>query len=333
MSTILILKQLLYQLKPEQIKASLSRYYSWKNESLDIQVTQKAYKCFESNVIIDDKKSVAGFGRNEDEATLNAARIALEGVIDSVTGEDLKALKRILEGDDTKIEEPQITQNDSELVQLLRELNLEEKADIFKREKIGVKELRRMNRRDLHDIGLSEKSAENVFWHFHPQAVRESNSELSKLKAENEKLRKLLNLDAPPRYLICPISHELMEDPVFTADGHTYERSAIDNWLRLHNTSPVTGLALAGKSLRPNYALRLAVQQYKEIVEAIQGKPYPKLTSDPCRDLYRTAYGHQFNDPFESPSQDDLRMMTLKAVNTVNGEFHLRLSPAKNICD
>jgi hypothetical protein len=38
------------------------------------------------------------------------------------------------------------------------------------------------------------------------------------------------------------ITQELMEDPVFTADGHTYERWAITKWLNEKKTSPQTGL-------------------------------------------------------------------------------------------
>ena len=37
----------------------------------------------------------------------------------------------------------------------------------------------------------------------------------------------------PPAELVCPISHVLMtNDPVIAADGHTYERGAIDTWFR-----------------------------------------------------------------------------------------------------
>ena len=36
----------------------------------------------------------------------------------------------------------------------------------------------------------------------------------------------------------CPITRELMRDPVIAADGHTYDREAIEMWLRNHNTSP-----------------------------------------------------------------------------------------------
>jgi hypothetical protein len=31
--------------------------------------------------------------------------------------------------------------------------------------------------------------------------------------------------------IVCPITFKIMEDPVTAADGHTYERSAIQEWI------------------------------------------------------------------------------------------------------
>jgi SUMO ligase MMS21 Smc5/6 complex component len=31
--------------------------------------------------------------------------------------------------------------------------------------------------------------------------------------------------------MVCPITFKIMEDPVIAADGHTYERSAIQEWI------------------------------------------------------------------------------------------------------
>ena len=59
-----------------------------------------------------------------------------------------------------------------------------------------------------------------------------------------------------PAELECPISHELMLDPVLTCDGETYERSAIEEWLAQHSTSPLTGQPLAETSLVPNVMVR-----------------------------------------------------------------------------
>lgn len=47
--------------------------------------------------------------------------------------------------------------------------------------------------------------------------------------------------DAPPAFF-CPISMELMRDPVSTADGHCYERASIERWFAQGSrTSPKTG--------------------------------------------------------------------------------------------
>ena len=49
----------------------------------------------------------------------------------------------------------------------------------------------------------------------------------------------------PPTEYFCPITQELMFDPVSTADGHTYERAAIKRWLsKGKRTSPLTGAVL-----------------------------------------------------------------------------------------
>jgi hypothetical protein len=47
---------------------------------------------------------------------------------------------------------------------------------------------------------------------------------------------------APPHEFLCSITRELMADPVVLYDsGHTYERTAIERWLSMHSTDPVTG--------------------------------------------------------------------------------------------
>mmetsp|Transcript_37104 Transcript_37104/g.67200 ORF Transcript_37104/g.67200 Transcript_37104/m.67200 type:complete len:475 (+) Transcript_37104:117-1541(+) len=53
----------------------------------------------------------------------------------------------------------------------------------------------------------------------------------------------------------CPITRELMKDPVIAQDGHTYDRSAIEMWLRNHTTSPKTGQEMASV-LIPNHNLK-----------------------------------------------------------------------------
>ena len=55
-----------------------------------------------------------------------------------------------------------------------------------------------------------------------------------------------------------------MEDPVMAADGFSYERGAIEDWLsRGSSSSPMTGAPLAHQHLAPNLAVRTAVDIMK----------------------------------------------------------------------
>ncbi len=47
-----------------------------------------------------------------------------------------------------------------------------------------------------------------------------------------------------------------MVEPVIAADGHTYERVALEDWLLQNNTSPVTGGLLAHTRIVPNVLVR-----------------------------------------------------------------------------
>jgi len=67
----------------------------------------------------------------------------------------------------------------------------------------------------------------------------------------------------PPEEYICPISKEIMTDPVILCDGFTFEKHVIAKWLADNNTSPLTNLPLTSKALIPNIALRKAIETWK----------------------------------------------------------------------
>ncbi|KAL4189868.1 hypothetical protein AMTRI_Chr08g209180 [Amborella trichopoda] len=61
----------------------------------------------------------------------------------------------------------------------------------------------------------------------------------------------------------CPISLDLMHDPVIVASGQTYERSSISRWIEDgHLTCPKSGQVLAHTNLVPNHALRSLIAQW-----------------------------------------------------------------------
>lgn len=94
---------------------------------------------------------------------------------------------------------------------------------------------------------------------------------------ENEKI--LLSCINPDDFR-CPISLELMSDPVTIETGHTYERSSILKWFRSGNaTCPKTGKRLRSIELVPNLVLRGLIQQYCNA----NGIPFASADSGCCR--------------------------------------------------
>ena len=71
--------------------------------------------------------------------------------------------------------------------------------------------------------------------------------------------------DGPPvpSGFVCPISDDIMRDPVMCADGHTYDRPNIEQWFAGgHDTSPNTGARLPHLNLVPNHALRNSIEDF-----------------------------------------------------------------------
>jgi len=61
----------------------------------------------------------------------------------------------------------------------------------------------------------------------------------------------------------CPITMQMMEDPVILDDEYTYERIAIVDWLHNHNTSPLTRQVVNRTRLLTNRALRDTINAWK----------------------------------------------------------------------
>ncbi|KAJ8714311.1 hypothetical protein PYW07_002536 [Mythimna separata] len=69
---------------------------------------------------------------------------------------------------------------------------------------------------------------------------------------------------AAPHALLCPLSHRVMHEPVFAADGYTYERANILDWFLAADgaVSPVSGRRLLSACLQLNYGVRAQLRDY-----------------------------------------------------------------------
>ena len=66
---------------------------------------------------------------------------------------------------------------------------------------------------------------------------------------------------------VCPINHTTFVDPVIAADGYTYERAAIEQWITANPTdtrSPLTNVVLLHTKLIPNHSLKSCIADWQE---------------------------------------------------------------------
>ncbi|XP_073041413.1 U-box domain-containing protein 26-like [Primulina eburnea] len=107
--------------------------------------------------------------------------------------------------------------------------------------------------------------------------------------------RSLLPLDDVvqiPYHFRCPISLELMRDPVTVCTGQTFDRLSIESWVGTGNTTcPVTRVSLADFILIPNHTLRRLIQEWCVANRSfgVERIPTPKQPADPS--LVRTLLG------------------------------------------
>merc|ERR1711964_219396 len=72
-----------------------------------------------------------------------------------------------------------------------------------------------------------------------------------------------LELEAPNEFQ-CPISLEVMADPVVIVSGHTYERAAIEKWFNEgHRTCPKSHVWVENTTTVPNHTLRTMIQDFE----------------------------------------------------------------------
>ncbi|MQL41471.1 U-box domain-containing protein, partial [Escherichia coli] len=66
-----------------------------------------------------------------------------------------------------------------------------------------------------------------------------------------------------PNHFHCPVSLELMNDPVTLPTGITYDRESIEKWIEAGNkTCPVTNQVLTSFDMIPNHSLRIMIQDW-----------------------------------------------------------------------
>ncbi|XP_077245642.1 U-box domain-containing protein 44-like isoform X2 [Tasmannia lanceolata] len=86
----------------------------------------------------------------------------------------------------------------------------------------------------------------------------------------------------PLQSFYCPITRDVMVDPIQTSSGQTFERSAIEKWFEDGNTTcPMTMTPLNREIIRPNITLRKSIEEWTDRNMMIMiGSMKSKLSSD-----------------------------------------------------
>ncbi|KAH9302218.1 hypothetical protein KI387_013801, partial [Taxus chinensis] len=112
----------------------------------------------------------------------------------------------------------------------------------------------------------------------------------------------------PPEEFRCPISLQLMSDPVIISSGQTYERICIEKWFSEgHDTCPKTQQKLAHLGLTPNYCVKGLIASWCEQNEI--KVPDPPTTSPPLTD-----WRWDLADSGSIKSVDAVRLKEVKVV-------------------
>ena len=84
------------------------------------------------------------------------------------------------------------------------------------------------------------------------------------LSARDDYVAELARAVKPPHEYLCPISQDLMKDPVSCSNGQCYERVEIAKWLKKHQTDPLSNARLKDKKLTPTVPLKKLIRQWQE---------------------------------------------------------------------
>lgn len=91
-----------------------------------------------------------------------------------------------------------------------------------------------------------------------------------------------------PRSFYCPLTMEVMVDPVIDAEGNTYERKALLQWLSHYGVSPVSRQPLNSNLVVPNFALR-------DTIHEVMGAAWVNQRTEEVR--------HQYSSEMEDTSE------------------------------
>ena len=134
------------------------------------------------------------------------------------------------------------------------------------------------------------------------------------LYRSEDRLPKNLKLEE----ITCPISLDLMSDPVTVSTGQTYDRVSITKWLAAGNrTCPVTGTPLVNTDIVPNSTLRKLIKhQQSPVTNDVSGRQFNGVIPVPSRAII--ALCRLLVNKLSNPCKDDEAHKTVSEIRLLS---------------
>jgi hypothetical protein len=118
---------------------------------------------------------------------------------------------------------------------------------------------------------------------------------------------------------LCPISMELMRDPVTISTGVSYERKNIEKWFFTYKkkTCPATMQSIKNFDITPNHTLKAIILQYSCSPSSSASRQVPSINHDDMLSLLNTVE----TSPFKVSSLKKLRSIIEKGDEIVKADF------------
>ncbi|GMN50227.1 hypothetical protein TIFTF001_019384 [Ficus carica] len=136
-----------------------------------------------------------------------------------------------------------------------------------------------------------------------------------KLRKRSVSLKLHDSLSCPHEFR-CPLSKELMRDPVVVSTGQTYDRPFIQKWLKAGNrTCPLTQQVLSHTILTPNHLIREMISQWCKCQGIELSDPVHYINEEGIteadRDHFLSLLGKMSSSlPEQKEAAKELRMLT-----------------------
>ena len=130
-------------------------------------------------------------------------------------------------------------------------------------------------------------------------------------RSEKVATAQLMRIQSNLPEIICPLSLCIMQDPVTTIAGYTYEKKYIVKWLKNHNVDPVSKITLSdsrmtsgvNKHLVPNHAIRGMILRYAQNPHLL---PLMTAPSSIAKDMGHMATWYELEYALPPPEQSDV---------------------------